>query len=85
MNEMKSAKAHGLDGFPMQCLKKGGMAMLEWLVPLLNLSFDTGVVPMDWRGACIVPLYKVPIKRVRAGTECAIGRSNVGLGRVEDA
>ena len=32
--------------------------MLEWLVRLLNLSFDLGVVPMDWRGACIVPLYK---------------------------
>ena len=36
----------------------GGMAVLEWLVRLLNLSFDMGVVPMDWRGACIVPLYK---------------------------
>ena len=71
------------------------------------------VVPMDLRGACIVPLYKgkgdkcecsnsrgicllsvvgklfgrVLIKRVRAGTECAIGEEqcNVGLGRVEDA
>ena len=32
--------------------------MLEWLVRLSNLSFDMGVVPMDWRGACIVPLYK---------------------------
>ena len=32
--------------------------MLEWLVRLLNLSSDMGVVPMDWRGACIVPLYK---------------------------
>ena len=31
--------------------------MLEWLVRLLNLSFDMRVVPMDWRGACIVPLY----------------------------
>ena len=66
---------------------------------MLNLSFDIGVVPMDWRGACIVPLYKgkggkcecsnsrgirslslvgtlfcrVLIKRVRAGTEGAIG------------
>ena len=75
------------------------MALLEWLVRLLNLSFDMGVVPMDWRGACIVPLYKakcdkcecsnsrgirllsvvdklygiVLTKRVRAGTECAIG------------
>ena len=28
------------------------------LVRRLNLSFDMGVVPMDWRGACLVPLYK---------------------------
>ena len=92
----------------MECTKKGGMAVLEWLVRLLNLSFDMGVVPMDWSGACIVPLYKgkgvkcecsnsrgisvvdklfgrALIKRVRAGTECATGESNVGLGRVEDA
>ena len=32
--------------------------MLEWLVRLLDLNFDTGVVPMEWLGACIVPLYK---------------------------
>ena len=56
VNEMKSGKAPGLYGFPVECLKKGGMAVLEWLVRLLNLSFDMGVVPMDWRGACIVPL-----------------------------
>ena len=57
VNEMKSGKAPGLDGFSVECLKKGGMAVLEWLVRLLNLSFDL-VVPMDWRGACIVTLYK---------------------------
>ena len=34
--------------------------MLEWLVRLLNLSFDMGVVPMDWRGACIV---SAPVQR----------------------
>ena len=26
MNEIKSGKAPGLDGFPVECLKKGGMA-----------------------------------------------------------
>ena len=110
VNEMKSGKAPGLDGFPVGCLKKGGMAVLEWLVRLLNLSFDMGVVPMDWRVvpmdsrvACIVPLYKgkgdkcecrnlrgisllsvvgklfgrVLSKRVRAGTECAIGEEQM--------
>ena len=32
--------------------------MLEWLVRLFNISFDMWGVPMDWRGACIVRLYK---------------------------
>ena len=53
MNEMKSVKAPGLDGFPVKYLKKGGMALLEWLVRLLNLSIDVGVVSMYWRGACL--------------------------------
>ena len=30
--EMKSGKAPGLDVFPVEYLKKGGMAVLEWLV-----------------------------------------------------
>ena len=34
------------------------MAVLEWLVRLLNVSIYMVVVPMDWRGACILPLYK---------------------------
>ena len=34
------------------------MAVLEWLVRLLNVSFEMEVVPMDWRIACIVSLYK---------------------------
>ena len=36
----------------MEYLKKGGVAVLEWLVRLINLSFDIGVVPY------LVPLYK---------------------------
>ena len=95
---MKSGKAPGLDGFPVECLKKVGMAVLEWFIRLLNASFDMGVLPMDWRSACIMPLEKgkgdkcecrnsrgisllsivgkvfgrVLVKRVIAGTECAI-------------
>ena len=29
VNEMKSGKASGLDGFPVECSKKCGMALLE--------------------------------------------------------
>ena len=38
VNEMRSGKAPGLNGFPGECLKKGCMAVLEWLVRLLNLT-----------------------------------------------
>ena len=31
VNEMKSGKAPGLDGFTVECIKKGSMAVLEWL------------------------------------------------------
>ena len=31
------------------------------LVRLLNVSLDMGVVPMDWCGACIVPMDKLCI------------------------
>ena len=57
MNEMRSGKAPGLDGFPVECVKKGGMALLEWLVRLFNLSFDMWVVPMDWRGVWPPPRH----------------------------
>ena len=55
VNGMKFGKAPGLDGFLVECLKKAGMAVLEWLVRLLNLSFDMWLYSS---GACIVPLYK---------------------------
>ena len=32
LNEMKSGKTQGLDRFSVEYLKKGGMAVLEWLV-----------------------------------------------------
>ena len=55
---MKSSKDPGLNEFPEDCLKKCGITVLEWLVRQLNVSYDMRVVPMEWRGACIVPLYK---------------------------
>ena len=32
----------------MECLQKGGMGVLDWLVRLINVSFDDGAVPMDY-------------------------------------
>ena len=43
VNEIKSSKAAGLDEFPVECLKKDGMAVLKWLVRLLNVGFEIGL------------------------------------------
>ena len=62
----------------MECLKKGGMAVLEWLVSQLNLSFDMGVVHTDWHGACIVPLYKGKGYKCECSNSRGISLSVVG-------
>ena len=50
---MKSGKAPGLDVFLEECLKKCGIAVLEWLVRLLNLNFDMRVVYL-WTSVVLV-------------------------------
>ena len=92
----------GLDRFLMECLKKGGMTVLEWLVRLMNGSYDMGlylwtgvvhvkcpctkgrVIASNSRGvsssSAVGKLYsRVLIKRVRAGTEYAIGEEQCGF------
>ena len=45
VNEMKEGKAPGLDGCPAECIKKGGVCIIKWVVRLFNLCFVSGVVP----------------------------------------
>ena len=55
---MRTGKAAGLGGIPAECLKKGGGAVVEWLVRLFNICFEAGEVPANWRMAAIVSIYK---------------------------
>ena len=52
VNEMKSGKALVLNEFPVECLKKGGMAVIEWLAYLW-----AGVVHVH---TTYMPLYISP-------------------------
>ena len=58
VSDMKSGKAAGMDECAVECLKGGGVTVVEWLVRLLNVCFVIGMVPLDWASACVVPLYK---------------------------
>ena len=43
VNKIKSGKPPGLNGFPVKCLKKVGIAVLKWQVRLLKVSFVSGL------------------------------------------
>ena len=43
LNKIKSVKPPGLNGFPVKCLKKVGIAVLKWQVGLLTVSFVSGL------------------------------------------
>ena len=61
VNEMMSGQAPGLDRFPVEYLKKGGMAVLEWLVRPLNLNFEMGCCTYGLALAWC--LYSAPVQR----------------------
>ncbi len=53
--KMKAGKAAGVDGCPEEGLTKGGRAIV---VRRFNVCLREGTVPLEWRSACVVPLYK---------------------------
>ena len=58
LKKMKGGKAAGMDGIVVEMLKKGGISIIDWLLRIFNKCMESGVVPEDWKAACIVPLYK---------------------------
>ena len=58
VNEIKLGKAPWLDRFLVKCLNKGGTAVIELPVRLLNAIFDMGVVPMGCLFGKKFPCYK---------------------------
>ena len=55
---MKVGKAAGMDGTVIEVLKNGGISITDWLLRIFNKYIEYGVVPEDWRAACIVPVCK---------------------------
>ena len=42
----------------IKMIKCGTDMVVEWIWRLCNMSFESGVLPEDWRSAVIAPLYK---------------------------
>ena len=65
--KLKNGKAAGKDEVTGEMIKGGGDRVVDWILMLFNIVFESGAVPEDWRSAVIVPLHKG--KRER--TECS--------------
>ena len=55
---MRNDKTSGVCGIQGELLKAGGEIIVKWLQKSCNLVWRTGVVPVDWRRAVIVPIHK---------------------------
>ena len=59
LKKIKGGKSTSMDGIIVQMLKNGGINVNDWMLRMFNIYMDTGVVPEDWKVACIIPIHKV--------------------------
>ena len=55
---MSSSRAVGLDGMPIQAVRRCFDVIGPLLLHLINKSIVTGVFPERWKIACVVPILK---------------------------
>lgn len=58
LRDLKVKKATGLDGIPARFFKHSAAVIAPTVSSLVNLSLSTGSVPVEWKKARIVPLFK---------------------------
>ena len=51
-------------GIQGDVLKAGGEIIVKWFHEVCNMVWRTGVAPMDWRSAIIVPMHKKGSRKV---------------------
>ena len=51
-------------GIQGEALKAGGEVIVKWLQENCNMVWRTGVAPLDWWSAIIVPIYKKGSRKV---------------------
>ena len=58
LQSLKTNKATGHDGIGPRMLKEAGMSIVPSLTSLINLSLSTSKVPLEWKKAQVIPIYK---------------------------
>ena len=60
---MKGGKPAGMDYIVVEMLKSGGISIIDWLLRIFSRCMEPGVIPKDWKAACIVQIYKGKVGR----------------------
>ena len=55
---LKADKSPGPDGLHPRVLKEVALEIVDALVIIFQCSIDSGSVPVDWRVANVIPLFK---------------------------
>ena len=58
INNMKENKSPGVDGIAPKILKETVEQMCTPLAHVFNMSLQEGIVPLEWKEANIIPLFK---------------------------
>lgn len=58
LKRMKSGKAMGPDGIPIEVWRCLGARAIVWLTKLFNLIFRSNKMPEEWRRSIVVPIFK---------------------------
>ena len=58
INNMKENKSPGVDGIAPKILKETVEQICTPLAHVFNMSLQKGIVPLEWKEANIIPLFK---------------------------
>lgn len=58
MRDLDASKAIGADGIPTKILKDFANELANPITAMFNCSIKTGKVPLDWKKANIIPIFK---------------------------
>ena len=77
-HQYREGYARSLDGKELEWAGDNkGDRVIDWIWKLCNMTFESGVVPQDWRSAVIVPLYKGKGERIECKNYRVISLLNV--------
>ena len=64
INNMKENKSPGVDGISPKILKETVEQISKPLAHVFNMPLQEGIVPLEWKEANIIPLFKKGSRKV---------------------